>query len=153
MHVAVQNFKQNPLFGSGLGSHEIAFDKYNLNYMLGGIYEFFAPDANSMFLRILSELGIMGVLFTFMFIFKFFVSKSLGGAEDETYWLISNAILVIIFTQLLRQGNYTYNGFILFACMYYYNKLKYIEYTEKQREELQMTEGEGNQGTEIAIQN
>lgn len=135
MHVAKENFKQNPLFGSGLGSHEIAFQKYNLNYMLGGIYEFNAPDANSMFLRILSELGIMGVLFVFLFIFKFYVSKNLSVAEDESYWLISNAILVIIITQLLRQGNYTFNGFILFGFMYYYNRMRYTNYVDDKREE------------------
>jgi hypothetical protein len=143
MHVAVQNFKQNPLFGSGLGSHELAFEKYNLNYMLGGIYEFNAPDANSMFLRTLSELGIMGVLFVFMFIIKFYVSKSLGSVEDESYWLISNAILVIILTQLLRQGNYTYNGFILFAWMYYFNSMKYNEYLVKNAEVAESPEETG----------
>lgn len=134
-HVAVENFKQNPLFGSGLGSHELAFEKYNLNYMLGGIYDFNAPDANSMFLRILSELGIMGVIFVFMFITKFFVSKNLGAEEDESYWLISNAILVIILTQLLRQGNYTFNGFIFFTFMYYYNRVNYNTYFENKLKE------------------
>ena len=133
-YVAKENFKQNPLFGSGLGSHEIAFQKYNLNYMLGGIYEFNAPDANSMFLRILSELGLMGVVFVFLYIFKFYVSKNLASEEDETYWLISNAILVIILTQLLRQGNYTFNGFIFFGFMYYFNRIKYLEYVEKKQE-------------------
>lgn len=139
-YVAKENFKQNPLFGSGLGSHEIAFQKYNLNYMLGGIYEFNAPDANSMFLRILSELGIMGVLFIFLFIFKFYVSKNLGVEEDETYWLISNAVLVIIITQLLRQGNYTFNGFLFFGFMYYFNRFKYIEYGDMKREEAKQKE-------------
>lgn len=134
-YVAKENFKQNPLFGSGLGSHEIAFQKYNLNYMLGGIYEFNAPDANSMFLRIMSELGIMGVLFIFLYIFKFYVSKNLSVEEDESYWLISNAILVIILTQLLRQGNYTFNGFIFFGFMYYFNRFNYRDYVEKKREE------------------
>lgn len=133
-YVAKENFKQNPLFGSGLGSHEIAFEKYNLNYMLGGIYEFNAPDANSMFLRILSELGLMGILFVLIYISKFFVSKNLGVEEDETYWLISNAILVIILTQLLRQGNYTFNGFIFFGFMYYFNRIKYMEYVQKKQE-------------------
>jgi hypothetical protein len=131
MHVAVENFKQNPLFGSGLGSHELAFQKYNLNYLLGGIYEFNAPDANSMFLRTMSEMGIMGILFIFLFITKFFVSKSIGVDEDETYWLISNALLMIIITQLLRQGNYTFNGFLFYAWLYYFNKLKYREHTEE----------------------
>lgn len=133
-YVAKENFKQNPLFGCGLGSHELAFKKYNLNYLLGGIYEFNAPDANSMFLRILSELGLMGVVFVFLYISKFYVSKNLGWAEDESYWLISNAILVMIITQLLRQGNYTFNGFIFFGFMYYYNRLKYTEYVAKSRE-------------------
>lgn len=134
-HVAIQNFKQNPLFGSGLGSHEIAFENYNLNFMLGGIYEFNAPDANSMFLRVLSETGLMGIIFVFLFIFKFYVSKNLGFEEDESYWLISNALLVIIITQLLRQGNYTFNGFIFLAYMYYYNRLNYEGYVEKKYEE------------------
>ena len=149
-HVAKENFKQNPLFGSGLGSHEIAFQKYNLNYMLGGIYEFNAPDANSMFLRILSETGIMGVLFVFLFIFKFYVSKNLGHDEDETYWLISNAVLVIILTQLVRQGNYTFNGFIFFGFMYYYNRTRYLEYTEgKREEERQELEGQENEPAKL----
>lgn len=142
MHVAVQNFKQNPMLGSGLGSHELAFEKYNLNDMMGGIYEFNAPDANSMFLRILSEVGLMGILFVFIFIFRFYVSKSLGTEEDETYWLISNAILVIIATQLLRQGNYTYNGFIMFVWMYYFNRISYNSYVEAKHEKEAANEAE-----------
>jgi len=142
-HVAIENFKQNPLFGSGLGSHEIAFEKYNLNYMLAGIYDFNAPDANSMFLRTLSEVGIMGILFIFLFVVKFFVSKSIGVQEDETYWLISNALLVIILTQLLRQGNYTFNGFMLYAWMYYFNSVQYNEYLAKgQKAEVKKPSGE-----------
>ncbi len=130
-HIATENFKNNPMFGSGLGSHEYAFDKYNLSYIIGGIYEFNTTDANSMFLRLLSETGLMGVLFALIFIFKFFVAKSLFGEEDEEYWLISNAILVIIIAQLLRQGNYTYSGFFLFGWMYYYNSLNYKEYRKQ----------------------
>ncbi len=136
MHVATENFKQNPFFGSGLGSHELAFEKYNLNFMLGGIYEFNAPDANSMFLRTMSELGLMGIIFTFIFISKFYVSKNLGSEEDERYWIISNALLVVILTQLLRQGNYTFNGFMIYAWMYYFNKMNYLRYVDdKQNEE------------------
>ncbi len=129
-HVAGENFKNNPLFGSGLGSHEIAFDKYNLNSVLGGIYKFNTADANSMLLRITSELGIMGLIFTFFFVFKFYVAKNLAGEEDEHYWLLSNALLVLILIQLFRQGNYTFSGFMLYAWMYYFNRNKYLEYKE-----------------------
>lgn len=133
-HVAFENFKQNPFFGSGLGSHEIAFKKYKLNYLLAGIYEFNSADANSMFLRTLSEVGLMGVVFVFFFVYKFYVSKSLTIKEDDDYWIISNALLILILIQLLRQGNYTYGGFFLFAWMYYYNYVVYSE-TNSTREE------------------
>ncbi len=134
-HVAIENFKQNPLFGSGLGSHELAFKKYKLNYLLAGIYEFNTSDANSMFLRILSEIGLMGVIFVFMFLVKFYVSKNIGGNEDEDYWLISNALLILIVIQLLRQGNYTFSGFMLYGWMYYFNRVNYMEYLRDKSDE------------------
>ena len=84
----------------------------------------------------------MGILFVFMFIFRFYVSKSLVTEEDETYWLISNAILVIIATQLLRQGNYTYNGFIMFVWMYYFNRISYNSYVEAKHEKEAANEAE-----------
>ena len=130
-HIATENFKNNPLFGSGMGSHEFAFEKYNLNYIIGGIYEFNTTDANSMFLRLLSETGLMGIFFALAFIARFYVSKSLFEEEDDEYWLIANALLVIIIIQLLRQGNYTYGGFFFFGWMYYYNSVNYKEYRKK----------------------
>jgi hypothetical protein len=134
-HVTMENFKQNPLFGSGLGSHELAYQKHKLNYLLGGIYEFNTHDANSMFLRTLSEVGLMGVIFILFFVFKFYVSKNLAGEEDNDYWLISNALLVLITIQLLRQGNYTFSGFFLYAWMYYYNFVNYKNYTSEKSAE------------------
>jgi hypothetical protein len=130
-YIATENFKNNPLFGSGLGSHEFAFEKYNLNYLLGDIYKFNTADANSMFLRVLSELGLMGVIFVFLFVSKFYVSKNLIYEEDETYWVISNALLVLIIIQLIRQGNYTFTGFFFYAWMYYFNSALYKGYREK----------------------
>jgi hypothetical protein len=127
-HIAIENFKNNPIFGSGLGSHEFAFDKYNLNAIIGGIYEFNTADANSMLLRTLSEMGIMGILFIILFIMRFYISKNLGVEEDDEYWLISNALLVIILAQLFRQGNYTFTGFFIYGWMYYYNSIRYAEY-------------------------
>lgn len=127
-HVAIENFKQNPLFGSGLGSHELAFKKYKLNYLMAGIYEFNSADANSMLLRTISEMGLMGVIFIFLFLFTFYVSKNIGSNEDDDYWLISNALLILIIIQLLRQGNYTFSGFILYGWMYYFNRINYLNY-------------------------
>ncbi len=129
-YIAKQNFVKNPLFGTGIGSHEFAYDKYTLNKLIGGIYEFNTGDANSLFLRTISEVGLFGALFLILFVFKYFVSHDLTGGEENTYWLISNALLVLILLTYLRQGNYTYNGFFFYGWMYFYNSSNYKNYTE-----------------------
>ncbi len=88
-----------------------------------------------MFLRTLSDVGLMGVIFILFFVFKFYVSNNLAGEEDNDYWLISNALLVLITIQLLRQGNYTFSGFFLYAWMYYYNFVNYKNYTSEKSAE------------------
>jgi len=129
-NVAKQNFIKNPIFGTGLGSHEFAYDKYSLNKLIGGIYEFNTGDANSLFLRTVSEVGLMGTIFIILFAFKYFVSHDLNGRETDDYWLIGNALLVLILLTYIRQGNYTYNGFFMYCWMYFYNSKNYQEYSE-----------------------
>lgn len=129
-NAAKKNFLENPFFGTGLGSHEFAFEKYNLAEKIGDIYEFNVADANSMFLRTLSETGIVGAVFILLFAIKYFIPRDLNGNEVDEYWLISGAILLLILLQYARQGNYTFNGFFLYCWMYYYNKVSYIKYTE-----------------------
>ena len=119
-HIARENFIRNPLFGTGLGSHKIAFQKYSLTNQYLAIYEFNQADANSMGIRLMSETGLFGLLFMFIFIFKFFIRRN-GDNSNEINWVISSSILVLILLQLFRQGNYTYNGFFLFMWLYYYN--------------------------------
>lgn len=128
--VAKQNFIKNPIFGTGLGSHEFAYDKYSLNKIIGGIYEFNTGDANSLFLRTVSEVGLMGTIFIILFAFKYFVSHDLNQREIDDYWLIGNALLVLILLTYIRQGNYTYNGFFMYCWMYFYNSKNYNEYSE-----------------------
>lgn len=124
-HIALENFKDNPIAGSGLGSHAVAFDKYTLTKKQGILdFSFNKADANSMFLRIVSEMGLMGIIFIFGFIGKNFVRRNKNTPEDY-HWLISNALLVLIILNLIRQGNYFLNGFPLFMWMYYYNRLSY----------------------------
>lgn len=124
-HIAVENFKANPLAGTGLGSHVIAFEKYSLTKQAGILnIDFNKSDANSMFLRLLSETGLLGILFIFIFIFKFYVIRSRTNIDSQ-HWIIGNAVLVIIILYLLRQGNYFINGFPIFMWIYYYN---YIDF-------------------------
>lgn len=122
-HIATENFNDHPLFGTGLGSHETAFNNYSLTNMQGVVdIEFNKADANSMALRLMSETGLAGLLlFGFFFIFNWLIKPY---AVDDEYWIINNACFLIISLQLLRQGNYYYCGFPLFLWLYYYSKKK-----------------------------
>jgi hypothetical protein len=122
-HIATTNFKEHPLVGTGLGSHPLAFDKYTIT-LASDIIDFNnnRADANSTFLRLMSETGLMGITFILYFIFRFYIRRDplKSDEENKNYWIISNAVLVLIIVQLLRQGNYFINGFPFFMWMYYY---------------------------------
>jgi hypothetical protein len=118
-HVALENFKRNPIFGTGLGSHPIAFDKYSLTNLEGAVeIDFNKMDANSMFLRLMSETGIYGLFVMTFILIKFWVWKQ--RTTDDAMWVMSNGIAVMILLYLIRQGHYFLNGFPFFLWMFYY---------------------------------
>jgi hypothetical protein len=118
-HVALENFKRNPLFGTGLGSHPVAFDKYSLTNLEGAVnIDFNKMDANSMFLRLMSETGIYGLFVMIFFIFKCWVWRQ--RTTDNSMWVMSNGIAVMILLYMIRQGHYFLNGFPFFLWMFYY---------------------------------
>jgi len=154
-HVTWENLKKNPILGTGLGSHQFAYDKYSLVREFGGIWNFNRQDGNSMGLRILSETGIVGALIMIFFIVRFLVLRP-KEASGSDYWLIANSCLVIILLQILRQGNYTYNGFFLFIMLYYFTwkknqeaKLRLIE-NKRQNTDVQYDTSAAN--TELDAQ-
>ena len=122
--VAYNSFKNNPLCGSGLGSHEISYFGYVNKFVnseeMFKHNTFFTnyKDAASLFLRLLSETGLFGVSIIIIFIFKFYVNKK----EDKSnyLWIISNAILVMFFLQLARYGHYFNGGLFFFFWLYYF---------------------------------
>jgi len=118
--VATKNFEGNFLFGSGLGSHPIAFEKHSLarHFKTHG-FNLNSQDANSMFLRLMSETGLFGLVIFFYIIFRFYKRRELESSDYK--WLISNSILVMMLLNLFRQGHYFLNGFPFFVLMYIYN--------------------------------
>lgn len=129
-HVAIKNFQSNPIFGSGIGSHPVAFEKYSLakNIAVYG-FDFNSADANSMLLRLISETGIFGVTIFLIIMAKCYVKRD---EENESYhWLISNGILIMILLNLFRQGHYFLNGFPFFVLMYIFNKISYNKFIEE----------------------
>jgi hypothetical protein len=122
-HIAYSNFKEHPFFGTGLGSHPVAYDRYSYTkneVKVKGI-EFNKQDANSMFFRLMSETGLFGLGFMIFLLFRGFVGYT--GDDKDIHWIISGALLIIILLYLLRQGNYFLNGFPFFVWLYYYNKM------------------------------
>lgn len=131
--VALKNFQTNPIFGTGIGSHPVAFEKYSLakNFKTVG-FNFNGQDANSMFLRLMSETGLFGLLIFFIILVRCYVKRD---KEHLTYhWLISNGVLVMILLNLFRQGHYFLNGFPFFVLLYYYNKVSYLNYLSDLKE-------------------
>lgn len=124
--VTIENFKTNFLFGSGLGSHPIAFAKYSLanEWKVFG-FNNNSADANSMLLRLISETGLFGTLVFLFIVFKGYVRRD--ESNESHHWIISNALLVMILLNLFRQGHYFLNGFPFFVILYYYN---YVSYTK-----------------------
>jgi hypothetical protein len=140
--VAFENFKRNPFFGTGFGSHQIAFDKYSLTNQRGVIkIDFNKSDANSMFLRLMSETGLYGIAVMLYLIVRNYVSRQ--RSANDTNWLMSNAILVVILVYMARQGHYFLNGFPFFLWMYYFiRKQNDAQKLEKKMEATPNTEEE-----------
>lgn len=109
--------------GMGLGSHETSFKRHAKKGLIAeplGIAVLNTRDANSLFLRVLSETGIIGIMILLAFIFIYRLSAPEGAANY--LWIISNSIFVLFMIRLLRQGNYMSEGFIFFIYLYYYAK-------------------------------
>ena len=130
--IASENFKRNPLFGTGLGSHPIAFERFSLTKNARVLQvDFNKADANSMFLRLMSETGLYGLILMLGIVIRNFVMRR--NAINEENWLISGATLLIIFIYLMRQGHYFLNGFPFFIWLYYYTRKK----NDQQKAELE----------------
>jgi hypothetical protein len=122
--VATENFKTNFLFGTGIGSHAFAFKIHSLSKDIKQKgFDSNSADANSMFLRLLSETGLFGIIIFIYIIITGYVKRD---PKRLTYhWLISNAILLMILLNLFRQGHYFLYGFPFFMFLYYFNGTAY----------------------------
>ncbi|MFH1309482.1 MAG: O-antigen ligase family protein [Candidatus Omnitrophota bacterium] len=124
--VAFSSFINNPFFGAGLGSHEENYYKYIGEVVnVDKVKDFVnVKDSGSLFLRLLSETGFLGVLVIFIFVFKFYLKRR--SDPTEYLWMINNAVATIFFMRLVRNGHYFNEGFFFFIWMYYFSKKKAI---------------------------
>jgi hypothetical protein len=115
--IAFRNFSDHFFLGTGLGSHATAYFKYSVIPYWHEDYGLNYNDANSLFNRLLSETGFIGMAFLVYFLIKFRVKTS----QNLEYWLINKGSLLIILTYLLRQGHYFTYAFPLFVLFYYFS--------------------------------
>jgi len=115
--VSIENLKENFLIGSGLGSHPLAYDRYKKMFEISGDRQqnwvgWDYRDAGILFLRIISELGFVGIISVSYFIIRFRV-KSPGPIN-----IISNATLIYFIITLLKGGHYFTPGMYFFVMLY-----------------------------------
>tara|TARA_B100000963_G_C22595979_1_gene657862 strand:- start:610 stop:1707 length:1098 start_codon:yes stop_codon:yes gene_type:complete len=129
LHIAQENLKNYPFFGTGLGSHEIAFKKFSLTKSLIQYdFEFNIKDGNSLFVRLCSETGLVGLIFILVLLIKGFIYKvDKSNFKMVEHKVISQSIFVLILLVLIRQGNYMLNGLPLLFLLYYFNSIHYKE--------------------------
>ena len=123
LHIAQENLKNFPIFGTGLGSHETAFKRHTLTKTLINYdFEFNVKDGNSLFIRLCTETGLLGVFFILLLIYNGFIYKI--DQQNDNHIIrktISHALFVLLVLVLVRQGNYMLNGLPLLFMMYYFN--------------------------------
>lgn len=123
LYVTRKNLETNILTGSGLGTHQMAYDMYMPVHIRS--YRFYGlnkEDANSMFLRLLSEIGVVGLIFFCLFVANYKLKyHNSFTPQQEILWVVNAGIFVLIALALLRNGNYTSSGKFLFLMLYYYS--------------------------------
>ena len=126
-HVAKENFIRFPFFGTGLGSHETAFKKFTLTKtLLPYDFEFNVKDGNSLFIRLCTETGLLGLGFILLMLVRGFIYKVNSQNEDMLkHKIISQSLFVLLVLVLIRQGNYMLNGLPLLFLLYHYNGVQY----------------------------
>ena len=76
LHIALEGLKNNPLFGTGLGSHEVAFKNYTLTKsVIKYDFEFNIKDGNSLFIRLCTETGLLGLFFILLLTIRCFIYR------------------------------------------------------------------------------
>lgn len=114
--VAWHGFLAHPVLGNGLGSFSAVHGEF-LKYVptppfLMDFENYNSTDANSLLLRVMAELGLVGIFVCLWFMWRFHIK----GRSD--YAEMSNGMLIFFLLQLLREGTYFLPPFFFFIMGY-----------------------------------
>lgn len=112
---------QNYLFGNGLGSIEETYYNFfkNEDYYFYGIN---STDGYSLFIRVLSEFGIVGIG-----IFLIYILYNLNLSNKDIYSSINISAFIGVLSYLLRGGSYFMHGTLLFLILLIFSNSKHNE--------------------------
>lgn len=117
LYVTGAVFKSNPIIGHGIGSHAISHKMY-ISGVSGvdvfeelGISDINSMDANSFALRVISELGLIGLCMIFIFLKRNYSSDN---------YIVSRSLLIYFIYKLIRDGHYFPPEMYFFVFLYYF---------------------------------
>ena len=120
-YVTMQSLNDQLWTGNGLGTHQLTYDKY-LPKRMKAYSSLNREDANSLALRLLTETGLIGLLVFSFFLFRYKTKMKFALDEHEKIlWILNIGIFVMMVMVLIRNGDYTAHGRILFLLLYYYS--------------------------------
>jgi hypothetical protein len=122
--VAKHTINKSPLLGSGMGGHEEMYFRFYKDTAFSRHYLFGinAPSAHCLIIRILSEFGIVGIIFYGWFLLKHLLLNAKGYHR-----MISIACLTHFLCKFLKLGGYFDYGTPFFAMMFIFNFKDYVE--------------------------
>ncbi len=101
--------------GTGLGTHQQNYEAmYDSDYIY---YGFNKEDGYSLFTRMFSEFGLIGIVLYLCFLIKFFNKRN----------ILSYCLLIFIISALIKGGLYSLNCSVLFQYLYYQCSKKSID--------------------------
>lgn len=125
--IVIESIKDGNFFGIGLGMHQLVYFKY--------IYKIYDPtkvvmllnsvDAGSLYLRILSELGIPGFIIIYSFLFKQLILNKKAKEADDVTVILNHLALIFIFTYSIRMASYMDPLFAFMVSLLYFTN-KYL---------------------------
>ena len=121
LYIGIEKLKDNYVFGTGMFTHIVYYDKYMTRIYPDGYVRINYTDACSMLLRIFSEFGIVGLLI-FLGLLIYIIIQ---GLKNKDYFLLF--ILAVFITQSMRLGEYNW----ILNCLSFVIMLSSIKMKEK----------------------
>lgn len=125
LHVAFHSLEKCILFGVGLGGHEESYEEYfskidtsNFSFLFDRHAGINAQSGHSLLIRIVSELGLFGLIIFITYIYRFRVFSNSINTNSYAIYL---GCLSYFIARCFKLGGYFDYGIYFFIVIYYIN--------------------------------